>query len=143
MQLTHFQPHYRSLDRSDYLPRLMDEFFAPFSWGGNGCKGDFIPSVDIYEQENKVFFEVEVPGFKKEDLHVDVKGKVVTIGGEHLEEKTENQNTFRKERKYGKFERSFQLDFTADKVNARYEDGILTVEIPKPQASKAKQIEIQ
>ncbi len=143
MQLTHFQPHHRRLHRDDYIPRLMDDFFAPFSWAGRGTEGDFIPSVDIYEKENNVFFEVEVPGFKKEDLKVDVKGRIVTIRGEHLEEKTENRNTFRKERIYGKFERSFQLDFEADDVNAKYENGILIVEIPKAQASKAKQIEIR
>ena len=71
-------------------------------------------------------------------------GCMVTLRGERLEEKVEGENALRKERKYGKFERSFQLVFEADSdsVKASYENGILTVEISKPQEQKVKQIEI-
>ncbi len=144
MQLTRWMPRHRTNLRSSLFPTLMDDFFHPLSFGESTSMSELMPSVDIYEKDNKVIFEAEVPGFKKEDLHVDVKGKIVTLSGELKIEREENESSYRKERKYGRFERSFQLGFEADGdgVEAKYDNGILTVSITKPEEQQKKQIEI-
>lgn len=145
MQLTRWTPRHRFENRNTLFPGLMDEFFAPLAGNCAVQTSNFVPSVDVFEKDDTIFFEAELPGFKKEDIGVDVKGKLVTLRGERVEEKkVEGENALRKERKYGKFERSFQLGFEADSdsVKASYKDGILTVEISKPQEQKVKQIEI-
>ena len=144
MQLTRWTPRHKFENRHNLFPGSMDEFFAPFAGNCSAQTSSFVPSVDVYEKDDTIFFEAELPGFKKEDIGVDVKGKLVTLRGERLEKKVEGENALRKERKYGKFERSFQLVFEADSdsVKASYENGILTVEISKPQEQKVKQIEI-
>lgn len=144
MQLTRWIPRQRSNYRSNLFPTLMDDFFYPLNRGETPSLNEYMPSVDIYEQNEKIFFEVEVPGFKKEDLHVDVKGKIITISGESKNEREENENSYRKERRHGRFERSFQLGFEADgdTVEAKHDNGVLTVSIAKPQEQQKKQIEI-
>jgi HSP20 family protein len=144
MQLTRWIPRQRSNYRSHLFPTLMDDFFYPLNRSDSSSFSEMMPSVDIYEKDEKIFFEAEVPGFKKEDLHVDVKGKIVTISGESKSEREENENSYRKERKYGRFERSFQLGFEADgdAVEAKHDNGILTVSISKPKEQQKKQIEI-
>jgi HSP20 family protein len=133
------------LRRGDILfPRLREDFFAPFSEEATASLTGIMPSVDIYEKDGKVTFEAEVPGFKKDDLKVDLQGKILTLSGERNMESSEGENRMRKERRYGRFERSFRLGFEADSksVEARYENGILTVVISKPQEEQAKQIQI-
>jgi len=144
MQLTRWRPRQRSTFRNQLFPALMDDFFYPLNRDESPSLNGLMPSVDIYEKDEKIFFEAEVPGFKKDDLHVDVTGKVVTISGESKSEREENENSYRKERRYGRFERSFQLGFEAndDAVEAKYDNGILTVSITKPQEQQKKQIEI-
>ena len=144
MQLTRWIPRQRSNYRSHLFPTLMDDFFYPLSRSESSSLSELMPSVDIYEKDDKIFFEAEVPGFKKEDLHVDVKGKIVTISGESKSEREENENSYRKERKYGRFERSFQLGFEADDdaVEAKHDNGVLTVSISNPKEQQKKQIEI-
>lgn len=144
MQLTRWNPRNRVSLRNNLFSNQFDDFFSPLTTGHAVSYNSFIPSVDIFEKDETVFFEAEVPGFKKDDLKVDVKGKIVTISGERKEEKTEGENNYRRERRYGRFERSFQLGFEADSsaVKAKYENGILTLEVPKPEEQKVKQIQI-
>jgi len=144
MQLTRWNPRHRVGLRNNLFSNHFDDFFSPLTHGQTVSYNSFVPSVDIFEKDETVFFEAEVPGFNKEDLKVDVKGKIVTISGERKEEKIEGENNYRKERRYGKFERSFQLGFDANSstVKAKYENGILTLEIPKPEEQKVKQIQI-
>lgn len=144
MQLTRCTPRQRTGYRSNIFPSVFDDFFAPMVTSST-LVNQFVPSVDIYEKDDKVFFEVEVPGFNKEDLKVDVKGKRVTISGERKVEREDDESNYRKERRYGTFERSFHLGFEADSdaIAAKYENGILTIEIPKPQEIQRKQITIK
>lgn len=144
MQLTRWTPRHRLVNRHNLFPGLVDEFFAPFGGSSSASENNFLPSVDIYEKDDTIFFEADLPGFNKENVNVDVKGKYVTLRGERQEEKVDGENSLRKERRYGKFERSFQLGFEAnnENVKASYDNGILTVEINKPQEQQVKQIEI-
>ena len=144
MQLTRCNPRQRRGFHNSLFPSLIDDFFTP-TFTNQSLANQIIPSVDIYEKEDKVYFEAELPGFNKEDLQVDVKGKLLTLSGERKVEREENENSYRKERKYGKFERSFHLGFEADveSVSATYENGILTIEVAKPQEVQKKQITIK
>ncbi len=144
MQLAKWRPQHRFDNRHNLFPGLLDEFFSPYAGNCSVGTNSFVPSVDIYEKDDTIFFEAELPGFDKENIKVDVKGKLVTLRGERVEEKNEDGNSLRKERRFGKFERAFQLGFDADSdsVKANYKNGILTVEIAKPQEQKVKQIEI-
>lgn len=144
MQLTRWNPRHQLRHQNTFFPGLIDDFIAPFSTPRTtGVKG-FMPSVDIYEKDEKVYFEAEVPGFNKEDLHVDVETNVLTLSGERKVESSEEEHRFRKERRYGKFSRSFRLGFEADSnaIEATYENGILTVVVAKPQEQQARRIEI-
>lgn len=145
MQLTRWTPRQRVGYRGSLFPGIIDDFFSPLTVNHSSTAREYMPSVDIYEKDNVVFFEAEVPGFNKDDLKIDVAGKVITISGEKKEEKKEEgENHFRKERRFGRFERSFQLGFEAesDSVKAKYDNGVLTIEVPKPEDKQIKSIQI-
>jgi HSP20 family protein len=107
--------------------------------------GSFVPSVDVYEDAQKLALRLEVPGIKPEDVDIRVENNTLTVKGERKfssEEKEENYH--RIERRFGSFARSFTLPQTvdADQVSASYELGILSVELPKKPEAKPKQIKI-
>ena len=125
---------------------LFDDFFAPFAGVVNDTvERAYQPSVDIYERDEKLCIEAELPGFNKKDIKVDVKGRVLTLGGERVNTNdVEEASRFRNERRFGRFERTFKLPFevSEDLINATYQDGILTLVIDKPEEQKPKQITI-
>ena len=103
------------------------------------------PVVDTYEKDDAIMINAELPGVKKEDINIDVKNNILTLSGERKDESDVNEdNYYRSERFYGKFQRSFTLpdNVDADKVDATYKDGVLEVKIPKTGQSSTKKIEI-
>jgi len=94
-----------------------------------------VPSVNITENEKAFDLELAVPGLRKDDFKVEVENNILTISTEKKEEKNEvEKNYTRKEFSYSAFERSFTLPqdvVDAEKINAKYENGILLVSIPK------------
>jgi len=106
----------------------------------------FAPAVDIAEQENEYVVKVELPGVAKEDVKISVESNTLTIKGEKKQEKEEkNKNFHRVERSYGSFQRSFTLPATVknDKIDALFNNGILTITMPKSEEAKPKQIEVK
>jgi HSP20 family protein len=104
------------------------------------------PAIDLYEDKDNVFVKAELPGMKKEDIDVSLHDGLLNISGERKsEEKFENAETYRSERFVGRFHRSIALpsEVKADKVQASYKDGILTVTLPKAEEAKRKQIEVK
>lgn len=103
--------------------------------------------VDIRETDKEYIIEAEVPGVKKEDIKLDLKDNVLTIGVEHREEnKEERKDYIRRERRYGAFSRSFNVEnVKQDEIKAKYSDGILTITLPKADGGdeKKRRIEIQ
>ncbi|PID77187.1 MAG: heat-shock protein [Deltaproteobacteria bacterium] len=133
--------------RSNSLPSFLDEFLPPlFNEAAFARTADRRGiSVDIYDREGKVVIEAEIPGADKEELYVDVKGKHLTLGGERkLASEIKDENVYRRERHYGKFERSFTLPFEVKEelVSASYNNGILQLEISRPEEDQIKQIKI-
>ena len=110
--------------------------------------GSFIPPMDVVETADEILCHLEVPGLSREDLQIRSEGNVVTVSGEKKYQKNEREKEggFRSfERRYGHFERSFALPRTVDanKVKAHYNNGVLTIVIPKAEESKPRLIEIE
>jgi HSP20 family protein len=107
---------------------------------------EWLPPVDIAEDDKEYTIKVELPGVNKEDVRVSVEGGVLSITGERKAEKEEkNKKYHRIERSYGSFARSFTLPEGAagDKVSAEFKDGVLRVHLPKDEAAKRKSIEVK
>ncbi len=103
------------------------------------------PSVDIYETENELVLKADVPDLSEKDLDIRVENNMLTISGERkFEQKVKEENYLRIERTYGSFSRSFSLPNTisAENIKAAYQNGVLTVEMPKRAESKPKQVKI-
>ena len=136
----------RDLFHVDSNPfRLFDDFFTPFTGFRQLTTDITTPTVDIYDKDDKIVIDAEMPGFDKKNIHVDVKGRLLTLSGERQQdEEVKEEKSYRRERYYGKFERSFNLPYEVnpETIVAQYKKGILTLEIPKPEEQKAKQITI-
>jgi HSP20 family protein len=103
------------------------------------------PACDISETQNQFLLTFDAPGLKKEDIHIEVTGRQLTISGERKrEEETQKANTYRLERSFGSFSRSFELPegTNTDEVEATYDQGVLTVAIAKAEVEKTKKIQI-
>ena len=106
---------------------------------------DWSPPVDIYETGDGIVLKVELPGVNKDDVSVEVKDNVLTLKGERLlDPKIKDEHYYRKERSFGKFNRSFSLQETIkpDLIKASFKDGVLTVAIPRPEEEKPKQVTV-
>lgn len=103
------------------------------------------PLVDVREDKENFFIDAEIPGVKQDDIKLTVKDNRFTIQGERQTEKKEGTDYYRTERFYGSFTRSFTLPTSADpdKIEASFEDGLLTVKIAKKAEEVPKQIEIK
>lgn len=151
MNIVRYNPRRNSMIRPNtnidrFFDGFFDDFFGPaFHLTGNVARPNNQLHVDIYEKEGAIIVEAEMAGVPKEEIKLDVKGKQLTIGYERkANEEITEENRYRRERTYGKFERSFSLPFEidADKVVASYENGILKLEIPKPEEQQPRQITI-
>lgn len=127
----------------DTFPSLLSDFFDTDRFlSPRWLEREFentIPSVNIRENGKEFNVELAVPGFNKNDFKVNVEDNVLTISAERKEEKKETDERFtRKEFSYNSFSRSFTLPQTvnADKVDAKYADGILKLCIPKKEEAK-------
>ena len=106
---------------------------------------DWRPPVDIYETADGIVLKVELPDIHKEDVSVEVKDNVLTLKGERLlDPNIKDDKYYRKERSFGKFSRSFSLQqpIKPDLIKASLKNGVLTVEIPRPEEEKAKQVTV-
>jgi HSP20 family protein len=104
------------------------------------------PALDVYEDKDNLIVKVELPGMKKEQIELSLHENTLTIAGERKSERAEgNGDTSRSERFFGRFQRTVTLPkpVEANKVNARYQDGILTVMLSKTEESKPRQIEVK
>ncbi len=102
--------------------------------------------VDLYETDDAVTVTAALPGVKAEDIDISITGTTLTIKGETKDENEEkDQNYYRQERRYGAFQRVITLPVKveADKASATFEDGVLTLELPKAAEVKAQTIEVK
>ncbi len=103
------------------------------------------PVVDIYDNDETIVINAELPGIDKKDIVVDVTGNVLTLKGERsTANEVKNEKYHRRERTFGKFERAFTLpeDVDPEKIQADYTDGVLEIKIPKPEKKEPKKITV-
>ena len=103
------------------------------------------PALDVHADKDRYFVNLELPGMKKDDIKISLHEGVLTVSGERKDERTfKDGETYRSERFFGKFERSVKLLAAVDstKITATYKDGILSVELPKAEEAKPKEIAV-
>lgn len=136
------------LSIQDEMNRLFDRFFIRSPWEEQeGLDAiNWSPSMDISETDNEFVVSAELPGLKREDIHITYTNGILKIEGERKKDKEEKDTNFhRVERVYGKFCRTFQLpsQIKNDKINADFKDGILKINLPKADEVKPKEIEVK
>jgi HSP20 family protein len=120
------------------------------STGREGREGvsiaDWMPSVDIVEDDKQYLIKAELPEVEKKDVHVTLQDGILTIAGQRTQEDEEKNKRFhRVERAYGAFSRSFALpsDAAEDQVNAEFKNGMLLVRVMKTAKAQPKPIEVK
>jgi len=130
----------------DELNRLFGRTYGGTELTRSSASGAWAPALDVYETPEKLVATVELPGIDPKDVEVAVEDSTLTISGSReFTQETDEQNYHRIERRYGAFNRAIRLPETADaeRVEARFDKGVLTVEIPKREESKPRRIEVK
>src|SRR5215813_4220779 len=133
----------------DRLSQLLNQPFGPwerFTSGGELTATNFIPAVDVYEDEHNITLTAELPGVDDKDVSINLENGVLTVSGERRMENEEKKDNFHRiERSYGRFIRTFTLPPTVDaeNVNAEINNGVLKITLAKREEAKPKQIKIQ
>ena len=126
------------IPRRFFMNDLFDEVMPPMPTKDHHMK------CDIYEKDGKYHIEMDVPGYKKEDIKIEALKDSLVITAEHNEEKNEdneNKKYIHRERRYGKYQRSFYLqDLDSDNIEASFNDGVLKITIPKKEEEQNKKL---
>ncbi len=147
MSIARWDP-FRELNQiTDRMNRLFQDTYGTNQ--GRSEEGlaqmNFVPPVDIYEDEHNVTLKLEVPGIDQKDIEVRLENNTLVVRGERKFEKDEKEENFHRiERRYGSFYRAFTLPNTVDSenVNANYDNGVLTIKLAKKAEAKPKQIKV-
>ena len=151
MSMIRYQTSAPSLATFSPLARLsafqqeVDRLFDLSPLAGNNGHGGWSPALDLYQDKDNFTVKAELPGMKKEDIKLSLHDGLLTLSGERPHEKAHDEKSpVRNERFFGRFERTITLPMQVDgtRVQAAYEDGILTVTLPKAEAAKLRHIEI-
>jgi HSP20 family protein len=127
------------------LFRLFDTFLGTENRGEELQGRTWTPPVDIEETENAYILRAELPGMTKDDIQITLENNVLRLSGERKVEKNVDQSNYhRVERVYGTFSRSFALphEVDAEHVQAHFENGVLTLTVPKAEQARPRKIEI-
>ena len=126
--------------------RVFDNFWNDSDFVSDTQAGHtWLPAIDIYESADAFIATADLPGLKKDDIDVSIEDNVLTVSGERKFEESKDTGTFRRvERAYGSFRRSFTLPRGVEsaKVKAKFEDGVLRLEIPKSEMAKSRKIAV-
>ncbi|MDE3074462.1 MAG: Hsp20/alpha crystallin family protein [Chloroflexota bacterium] len=144
MAILKYEPFREFVSLRDAMNSLFEDSFVRGNRLFGALDGARSFPVDIYQTENELVVRAAVPGVKPEDTSITVLNGVLTLKGETKAEAADGQ-FLRQELTYSSFERSFELPFEvqADKAEARFEHGILTIKLPKAEQAKPKQIQIK
>ena len=143
--LTRWQPW----DVRGEMNRLQDEMNRLFGRVGNGARSlaaSAYPPLNLWEDDNNLYVEAELPGFNLDDLEMFVTGEnQLSIKGERKQPGLENGTWHRQERGYGAFGRLMELPtpVDSDQVSAEFKNGVLTVKLPKKAEAKPRRIEVK
>jgi len=141
--LTRWEPFRGATSLQDQINRVFNDVLE--RTGEESSLTAWAPAVDIYETEHELVLKADLPDIDPKDLDIRVENNILTIRGERKFEKNVNEeNYLRVERSYGSFTRSFTLANTvnSEAIKAAYENGVLTLSIPKREEAKPKQIKV-
>ncbi len=141
MALIRWEPAPFSTDFS----RLFNSFFDTPTTAASSAGRRWIPAVDLTETEGEYVLKADLPGLTDKDVHIEFENNVLTVSGERKSEHEEKREGFRRvERSYGSFARRLTLPegVDADAIKATVTNGVLEVQIPKPEAVKPRKVEI-
>ena len=142
--ITHWGPFQNLTTFQDQMNRLLEGALSQ----GRTQQSDlatWAPAVDIFEAQNELVAKVDLPGVDEKDIDIRLENNTLTIRGERKFEKSVNEDSYlRVERAYGSFTRTFSLPNTINPegINANYNNGVLTVHMPKREESKPKQVKV-
>jgi len=146
MNLVKWNPWREMPTLNNRFNRLFDDpFLRVGRMEDDTVMGLWNPAVDLYEKDNHYMIKAELPGVDKKHIKIDLKDRLLTLSGERTYDNEVNEeNYYRRERSYGKFQRAFTLpvEVDSDKIKAEFKDGVLQIEVPKPEEKKAKQVTI-
>ncbi|MDL1910872.1 Hsp20/alpha crystallin family protein [Chloroflexi bacterium CFX6] len=142
--INRWEPAREIMTLREAMDRLFDDAFTrPLTFIRDGRSA---PAIDVYQTDDEVVVKAALPGIKADEVQINVTGDVLTIKGEvkHEDEKKERSWHIREQR-YGSFERSVALptDVVADKAKADFENGILTITLPKAEDVKPRTITVK
>ncbi len=142
--LTRWEPVREMMTLREAMDRLFDDAFTrPINLRDGGWSA---PAVDMYQTDNDVVVRVALPGFKADEVQINVTGDVLTLRGDlKREEEKKDKAWHLREHRWGSFERSIALptEVRADQANADFENGILTITLPKAEEVKPKTISVK
>jgi HSP20 family protein len=141
--LTRWEPVREMMTLREAMDRLFDDGFThPISMSGVSA----MPAIDLYQTNDEVVVKAALPGLKADDVQISVTEDVLTLRGEFKQDNVQSESTYHiREKRIGSFERSIMLptDVQTDKAKADFENGILTVSLPKADEVKPKTITIK
>jgi HSP20 family protein len=145
MSIIKYDPFRELRGLQDEMNRL---FMTNYSRGDESdlMRGAWSPQVDIFENQDQIVLEAELPGMKPENVEISIENNILTLHGERkFEKKAEGDNFHRVERSYGSFTRSFTLPPTvsSENANAEFENGVLRLTLAKREEAKPRRIEIK
>jgi len=142
--LIRWEPAREMMTLREAMDRLFDDAFTrPLSLGGSNLS---VPAVDMYQTDNEVVVKAALPGIKADEVQINVTGEVLTLKGEVKQKEELKEKAYHiREQRWGMFERSIILptDVVADKAKADFENGILTITLPKAEEAKPKTITVK
>ena len=134
---------------ADEMQELRNRMNRVFEESGNGAQETtqrhWVPAVDVLENEQAIILQAALPGMNKDEIDIELTGETLTLHGDRkLDQAQRGEHFHRIERQYGPWQRTFQIEVPIDtaQVAASYEDGVLIVHLPKQEAVKPRQINI-
>jgi len=142
--LIRWEPARDMMTLREAMDRLFDDAFTrPLSLSGNGWS---VPAVDMYQTDNEIVVKAALPGIKADEVQINITGDVLTLKGEVKQQEDVKEKAYHiHEQRWGTFERTLVLpaNVVADKAKADFENGILTITLPKAEEAKPKTISIK
>ena len=132
---------------SNRISRLLNDAFGGLDWQyRDSVSASWVPPVDIFEEKEAIRITAELPGVRPEDVKISLEGNVLTVHGQKQQMAEERaERVHRYERTYGEFERTFNLPASVDanKITASYENGVLTITLPKAEQARPREIQVE
>jgi HSP20 family protein len=145
MAIIRWDPFRDLVSLREKMNRLFEDAVTARGEERDMISSTWTPSVDIYETEDSIVLNAEVPGIDEKDIEIKIEDNTLTLKGErNFEKETKEENYHRIERSYGSFFRSFSLprNVDQDKINAEHDNGVIRITMPKKPESKPKTVKV-